>query len=194
MSQEQRSDTGSLPLQDDVRAGVRGSEPSGGLGRALRGAVSGRAPGATAMAAPPGALPGTGSGSAARDARSTPVRPVPRRRAKLALTRVDPWSVFVLSLLISIFLGVVLFVCVFVLYNLIESLGVIASINDFAETLQIIGPGESVVTSGRVYGIAAVVAAVDVVLLTVLATLGGFLYNLCASLTGGVEVTLGERD
>ena len=31
-------------------------------------------------------------------------------------------------------------------------------------------------------------------LLTVLATLSAFLYNLCASLTGGVEVVLAERD
>ena len=34
----------------------------------------------------------------------------------------------------------------------------------------------------------------DIVLLTVLATLGAFLYNLCAALTGGIEVTLTERD
>ncbi len=33
-----------------------------------------------------------------------------------------------------------------------------------------------------------------VTLLTLLATLGSLLYNLCASFTGGVEVTLGERD
>jgi hypothetical protein len=40
----------------------------------------------------------------------------------------------------------------------------------------------------------AVVAAIDVVLLTALATLGAFLYNLCAALTGGIEVTLGDRE
>ncbi len=41
---------------------------------------------------------------------------------------------------------------------------------------------------------AAVLAALNVVLLTLLATLGSLLYNLCASFTGGIELTLGERD
>ena len=36
--------------------------------------------------------------------------------------------------------------------------------------------------------------AVNVVLLTLLATLGALLYNLCSSFTGGIELTLGERD
>ena len=34
----------------------------------------------------------------------------------------------------------------------------------------------------------------DVVLITALATLGAFLYNLSASLLGGIEVTLAEED
>ena len=36
------------------------------------------------------------------------------------------------------------------------------------------------------------VAVVDVVLLTAIATLGAFLYNMAAALLGGVEVTLAE--
>jgi hypothetical protein len=110
------------------------------------------------------------------------------------VTRVDPWSVFVLSLLISIFLGIVLLVAVFVLYGLLDSLGVLDSVNSFAQDLQIIDAGQSVVSRGQVLTVAAVLAAVDVVLLTVLATLGAFLYNVCASLTGGVEVALAERE
>ena len=34
--------------------------------------------------------------------------------------------------------------------------------------------------------------SVDVVLLTAIATLGAFLYNMSASLLGGIEVTLAE--
>ena len=36
------------------------------------------------------------------------------------------------------------------------------------------------------------VAVVDVVLLTAIATLGAFLYNMAAALLGGIEVTLAE--
>ena len=36
------------------------------------------------------------------------------------------------------------------------------------------------------------IAAVDVVLLTAIATLGAFLYNMAAALLGGIDVTLAE--
>lgn len=125
---------------------------------------------------------------------TTAARPASRRRARLAVTRVDPWSVFVLSLLISLFLGVVLLIAVGVLYALLDSLGVLASVDTFARDLQLVGAGQSVLGLGRVLGVAGIIAAVDVVLLTVLATLGAFLYNVCASLTGGLEVVLAERE
>lgn len=117
-----------------------------------------------------------------------------RRRARLGLTRVDPWSVFVLSLVVSLFLGVVLLVAVAVLYALLDGLGVLSSVDSLAQELDLIAEGQPLFGLGRVLGLTAVIAAVDIVLLTVLATLGAFLYNLCAALTGGIEVTLTERD
>jgi hypothetical protein len=39
-----------------------------------------------------------------------------------------------------------------------------------------------------------IVAVADVILITAIATLGAFLYNLAAGLLGGVEVTLAEDD
>jgi len=117
-----------------------------------------------------------------------------RRRARLALRRVDPWSVFLLSFLVSVFLAFVLVVAVLVLYTLLDALGVLNSIDTFARDLEIVDPDQSLLGLGRVLGITAAIALVDIVLLTVLATLGAFLYNLCAALTGGVEVVLVERD
>ena len=46
----------------------------------------------------------------------------------------------------------------------------------------------------RVLGFTMLVAAVDVVLITVVATLGAFLYNLAAALLGGLEVVLAEDE
>jgi len=117
-----------------------------------------------------------------------------RRRTRLAVSRVDPWSVFVLSLIVSLFLGVVLLVAVLVLYALLDGLGVLSSVNGLAQELEVVGEGESLLGLGRVLGLAAVLAAVDIVVITVLATLGAYLYNLCAALTGGIEVTLSERE
>ena len=125
------------------------------------------------------------------------VRPAargPRRRARLTLRRIDPWSVFTTSLLLSLFLGLVLIVAVLVLYGLLDSVGVLASVSEALGTVGVIDEGAEVVSAGQVLLATAVVAAVDVVLVTVLATLFAFLYNLVASLTGGIQVTLSEGD
>jgi hypothetical protein len=120
------------------------------------------------------------------------------RRARLTLRRIDPWSVFLYSVVASIFLGLALLVCVAVLYAVLAKLGVLDSLNSLIGDVTS-EPGEEAVpsnlfTAGKVMSATAVVAAIDVVLLTALATLGAFLYNLCAALTGGIEVTLGDRE
>ena len=121
-------------------------------------------------------------------------RPAARaRKARLALKRIDPWSVFVFSLIAALLLGIALVAAVAALYAVLDSLGVQSSVNElFAE---VVGEGSGpLITGRRVIGGAAVLAALNVVLLTLLATLGALLYNLCASFTGGLELTLGERD
>ena len=115
------------------------------------------------------------------------------RKARLALKRIDPWSVFVFSLIAALLLGIALVAAVAALYAVLDGLGVQSSVNQlFAE---VVGEGSGpLITGRRVIGGAAVLAALNVVLLTLLATLGALLYNLCASFTGGLELTLGERD
>jgi len=50
------------------------------------------------------------------------------------------------------------------------------------------------VTAGRVFAITAVIGAINIVLMTALATVAAFIYNAAAAMSGGVELTLGERD
>jgi len=52
----------------------------------------------------------------------------------------------------------------------------------------------AVITPGVVFGGAAVIGAINVVLMTALFTVGTFIYNLCSDLVGGLEITLSERD
>ena len=49
-------------------------------------------------------------------------------------------------------------------------------------------------TPGIVFGGAAVIGLINIVLLTALCTVGAIVYNLCSDLVGGLEVTLSERD
>ena len=119
------------------------------------------------------------------------------RRARLRLTRVDPWSVMKTAFLLSIAFGVVTVVSVAMVWQVLGAAGVWDSIN---ATIQesIGGPDtanldvENYVGTSRVLGFTMLVAAVDVILLTAIATLGAFLYNMAAALLGGIEVTLAE--
>lgn len=95
---------------------------------------------------------------------------------------------------LSIALAVVTVVAVVVVWLVLEAAGVWNAVNDSASTL-FEGSSFDVINYvglGRVVGVTMVIAAIDVVLITALATLGAFLYNLAASLLGGLEVTLAE--
>jgi hypothetical protein len=123
--------------------------------------------------------------------------PRPGRRARLRMTRIDPWSVMKTSFLLSIALGVVTVVSVLMVWSVLGAADVWSSIN---QTVQDVVGGqdasnfdiEDYIGTRRVVGFTIIVAAVDVVLLTAIATLGAFLYNMSASLLGGIEVTLAE--
>ncbi len=96
-----------------------------------------------------------------------------------------------MTLLLSLFLAVITIVASVVLYAVLDRLGIPDSINTAQSDIQ---GGDGVLTRSRFIGGAALLAGLNVVLLTVLATLGSLLYNLCASFTGGLELTLAERE
>lgn len=119
------------------------------------------------------------------------------RRARLIVKRVDPWSVLKFSFVFSVAILLVWIVVVGLLYGVLHSAGVFDKINsvlaDFT-TKNGVAQWQLNLTSSRVIGWAAVIGGVNAVLFTALATLGAFVYNLCGSLSGGIEVTLTERD
>lgn len=119
------------------------------------------------------------------------------RKARLRLVQVDAWSVMKTAFLLSIALGIILVVAVAVIWGVLGAAGVWDSINSMVQ--QTLGSDNSTpfriqdyVGTSRVIGFAMIVAVVDVVLITAIATLGAFVYNLAATLVGGVEVTLAE--
>ncbi len=120
------------------------------------------------------------------------------RRATLTLRRIDPWSVFLWSAVTSVFLGLALIVAAVVLFLVLSGLGVTESVNtligDVTSDPGTTASPSSFFSAGAVIGFSTVLALVNVVVLTGLATLGAFLYNVVAQLTGGIDVTLGDRD
>jgi hypothetical protein len=122
-------------------------------------------------------------------------RPGRTRRARLRLVRVDPWSVMKTAFLLSIAFGIMCIVAVFIIWSVLGAANVFDSINASIE--QVLDENFTIqdyIGMDRVLSITMLVAVLDVVLLTAIATLGAFLYNLAASLLGGLEVTLAEDD
>lgn len=121
----------------------------------------------------------------------------PPRRARLRLTRIDPWSVMKTAFLLSIAFGIVTVVSVAMIWQVLNSAGVWDSINTTIRDV-VDSQGNNnfdirdYVGTDRVLGFTMLVAAVDVILLTAVATLGAFLYNMAAALLGGIEITLAE--
>jgi hypothetical protein len=121
----------------------------------------------------------------------------PSRRARLRLSRVDPWSVMKTAFLLSIAFAIVTIVAVMIVWSVLGAAGVWESINESVKN--VIGGEEAkdfnvedYVGMSRVLGFTMLVSVIDVVLITAIATLGAFLYNMSAALLGGIEVTLAE--
>ena len=172
----------------DGGTGERGPDVSPGA-RPFQSGQPRRGPSATARR-PPGSPPrGT---AVITPAPGTARRPT--RRARLVLKRIDPWSILRLTFVYSLALYLIILVAVSALYALLAAMGVFHSLDTFFHDVGSTSSASSYFGFGRVFLVALVIGAVNVVLLTALVTLGAFLYNLCVDLVGGVELTLTEAE
>ncbi len=131
------------------------------------------------------------------DAASRPqvARSTAPRRVKLSVSRVDPWSVMKLSFLLSVAVGIAGVVMVAALWMVLSGMGVFADINRTVEEVLNSSNGSTFdlmdyIGLGRVVSLSIVIGVIDVILMTAIATLGAFLYNVCSSLVGGLQLTL----
>jgi Transmembrane domain of unknown function (DUF3566) len=115
-------------------------------------------------------------------------------RASMQIRRVDPWSVLKVSLVLSVALFFVWMIAVAFLYLVLGGMGVWAKLNSNVGDLLNNTSSSELVSSGTIFGWAALVGLVNIVLLTAMATVAAFVYNLTTDIVGGVEVTLADRD
>lgn len=178
--------SGVAPLVDKVRSGWD----------SLRSKLTTPAPRpATRSTAAPAARVPAGAGTA----RTEPARPAAAtssggaRKVRLAVARIDPWSVMKLSFLLSVAIGIMIVVAAAVVWQTLDNMAVFTSVNETIATItddpDFFNLLEYAAFS-RVISLATMIAVVDVVLLTALSTIGAFLYNIVAALVGGVTVTL----
>lgn len=118
-------------------------------------------------------------------------------RASMQIRRIDPWSTLKISLVLAVVLFFVWMIAVALLYLVLGGMGVWSKLNtNVGDLLNQAGGTASgeLVSSGTIFGGAALIGLVNIVILTAMATVGAFIYNLTTDLVGGVEVTLADRD
>ncbi|MGW7206468.1 DUF3566 domain-containing protein [Streptomyces sp. NPDC054837] len=150
---------------------------------------------------PPQAYPAQAAVSAGAVRRPrTGARTTPRtRKARLRVAKADPWSVMKVSFLLSIALGICTIVAAAVLWMVMDAMGVFSTVGGTIS--EATGSNESngfdlqsFLSLPNVLMFTTIIAVIDVVLATALATLGAFIYNLSAGFVGGVELTLAEDE
>ncbi|MEU9149236.1 DUF3566 domain-containing protein [Streptomyces sp. NPDC048417] len=143
---------------------------------------------------------GTPAGAVRRPRTGAGARTAPRtRKARLRVAKADPWSVMKVSFLLSIALGICSIVASAVLWMVLDAMGVFSTVGGTIS--EATGSNESngfdlqsFLSLPHVLMFTAIIAVIDVVLATALATLGAFIYNLSAGFVGGIELTLAEDE
>lgn len=137
--------------------------------------------------------------------RTAPARSAPTQvaatgnglRASVQIRRIDPWATFKISAVLAVVGFFIWMISVAVLYLILDGMGVWDQVNSSFGTL-VTADGSStqgdIIGAGTVFGYAVLLGAINAILLTALATIGSYIYNLCADLIGGAEVTLADLD
>ena len=115
------------------------------------------------------------------------------RRVRLAVARMDPWSVMKMSFLLSVALGIAGVILTAVLWMILSTMNVFTDVEGVLQSLQTTTSDpfsiKDYIGFGRVVSLSIVIGVIDIILLTAIATVTAFLYNICSALVGGVQLT-----
>ena len=96
--------------------------------------------------------------------------------------------------MLGVLIAGVLIVATVVLWMVLSAAGVFEAVSSlWSDASGNTGTGISFLSLGRLLGLAMVISAIEIVLLSVLSTLFAVLYNLSVGFTGGVEYTFTDR-
>lgn len=111
------------------------------------------------------------------------------KQVRLRLVYVDFWSAVKLSFLAAIAMAVVTVVTFFLIYMIVQTTGLIGKVDEFFQSFSDGGISiTAFVGLPQVMAFAAVVAILNLVVITVLGAVIAGIYNLAVKVTGGLLV------
>lgn len=115
------------------------------------------------------------------------------RKVRVLVSRIDPWSALKIGFLLSIAAGIMLTVAVYVVWNVLNQMGLFALANEWVSKLFTEDQEINLLQffdQNRVMSATVLISVVNVILLTALSTIVAFLYNTVSAIVGGIYVTL----
>ncbi len=114
------------------------------------------------------------------------------RQVELTLAKIDPWSVLKIGFVVAVAAGIVTVIAVIILWFVLDGMNVFGSLETFLEGLGSTSFLDLLeyIRLPRVISYATILGIANVILITAISTLGALLYNLVASLVGGIRVSL----
>lgn len=123
-------------------------------------------------------------------------RGAPRaRRMNLSLTHCDAWSVAKVTFLLGVAGGIIQIVATALIWTLLNVVGVFDQVTQIVSSTGLDTGGfnlSDVLSMSTVLSAVTILSIIEVILVTLLATIGAWLYNVVSALVGGVHVTLGD--
>ncbi|BDV29347.1 DUF3566 domain-containing protein [Microbacterium terricola] len=110
------------------------------------------------------------------------------KQVRLRLVYIDFWSAVKLSFLAAIAQAVVTVVTFFLVYMLVQTTGLIGKVDEFFQSFTDGGSITAFIGLPQVMAFAAVVAILNLVVITVLGAVVAGIYNLAVKITGGLLV------
>ena len=111
------------------------------------------------------------------------------KQVRLRLVYIDFWSALKLSFLAAVAIAIVTVVSFFMVYMVIQATGLIGRVDEFFQSFSDGGVTLSqFVGLPQVMAVAAIVAILNLVVVTVLGAVVAGIYNLAVKITGGLLV------
>lgn len=113
----------------------------------------------------------------------------PAKQVRLRLVYIDFWSAVKLSFLAAVALAIVTVVSFFLVFLVVEATGLIAQVDEFFQSFSDGGASiQAYVGLPQVMAFAAIVAILNLIVVTVLGAVVAGIYNLAVKVTGGLLV------